>query len=870
MRTLTLGTKVLLLLALALAFCAGIGGAALFATRSLGGVIDAYQSRNLPALDILASLATQVAEATGAAAAVENQDADAAAHAAALQALRLAVTKAAENGNAFEALKHTEEESHSWAVTSKNLDAWQATVAKITKAADERQAQAEDFAKAAAAQHEVSAGFNAFRQAQQTLVTSLAETARLSHESAAALSEQAGKTERSALTSLLVVFVLAAVLLSAGGWIIASGTRRTLAALKAEAARLRDAVAAGRIDVRAEMTGVAEEFRPIVAGMNETMDAFARPLAITVEYATQIAAGEQPAPISEEFAGDFQRIKDSLNDLIRVTEQRGRDLEGLISAATEGRLSHRADATKYAGANARLIEDVNRMLDALVGPIHGAAKAIDRIAQGDIPDKIAEEYQGDFGLLRTSVNTCIDTLGGLLSAMQRMADEQEQGDIDAFVDEARFQGAYRKLAAGTNGAVRSHVGSILQILEVIGAYGDGNFEPTLPAYKGKRIMATQKVNKVRENLQAVAHEFRTLVAAATEGRLDHRADAARFKGDWAALVRGLNETLESVVAPTREAVETMEQLAAKDLSARMSGSYKGDHVRLKDAINATGDALQDALTQVARAVEQVSGAAAQIASSSQAVASGASEQASSLAEITASIESVSGTASHSADSAQQANTLASGARSAAGAGASAVEQLQGAMTQIRHSADRTGQIIKDVSDIAFQTNLLALNAAVEAARAGEAGRGFAVVAEEVRSLALRAKEAAQKTEELIRESVKQAGEGEAAAGQVSARLKEIFTGVSKVSDIVAEITASAREQTSGIAQVNSALSEMDKVTQQNAASAEESSSAASELNAQAEELASMVGTFTLDDGRRTLPAGPPRRKPLTLKAAHLR
>ena len=166
----------------------------------------------------------------------------------------------------------------------------------------------------------------------------------------------------------------------------------------------------------------------------------------------------------------------------------------------------------------------------------------------------------------------------------------------------------------------------------------------------------------------------------------------------------------------------------------------------------------------------------------------------------------------------------------------------------------------------FQTNLLALNAAVEAARAGEAGRGFAVVAEEVRSLALRAKEAASKTEELIRESVRQAGEGESAAGQVSARLGEILQGVSKVSDIVAEITASAREQTSGIGQVNGALSEMDKVTQQNAASAEESSSAASELNAQAEELAAMVASFKLQEDAEAPRGGLVRpRRPRTLQ-----
>ena len=54
---------------------------------------------------------------------------------------------------------------------------------------------------------------------------------------------------------------------------------------------------------------------------------------------------------------------------------------------------------------------------------------------------------------------------------------------------------------------------------------------------------------------------------------------------------------------------------------------------------------------------------------------------------------------------------------------------------LAEGAQRIGEVVELISNIAGQTNLLALNATIEAARAGDAGKGFAVVASEVKSLA---------------------------------------------------------------------------------------------------------------------------------------
>ncbi len=372
----------------------------------------------------------------------------------------------------------------------------------------------------------------------------------------------------------------------------------------------------------------------------------------------------------------------------------------------------------------------------------------------------------------------------------------------------------------------------------------GNLAVELKVASDKDILGKSMANMV-QSLKEMNAEVGSLTQAALEGRLDTRADASRHEGDYGKVIGGINELLDAVVAPIQEGAKVLESAAGKDLTRRVEGSYKGQLGDLKDNINATIGALDEALTQVGGAVEQVSAASGQVSSGSQSLAQGASEQASSLEEVSSSLEEMASMTRQNADNANQAKSLSGDARKSAEQGNEAMVRMSESIDRIKSSSDETAKIIKTIDEIAFQTNLLALNAAVEAARAGEAGKGFAVVAEEVRNLAQRSAEAAKNTAAMIEESVSNAKDGVQITEEVAKILAEIFEGSGKVNDLVAEISAAVGEQSQGIELVNNSVAEMDKVTQQNAANSEESASAAEQLNGQAEEMRRMVEEFKL-------------------------
>jgi methyl-accepting chemotaxis protein len=133
---------------------------------------------------------------------------------------------------------------------------------------------------------------------------------------------------------------------------------------------------------------------------------------------------------------------------------------------------------------------------------------------------------------------------------------------------------------------------------------------------------------------------------------------------------------------------------------------------------------------------------------------------------------------------QQLNQSADVVRSAVSE-AQLTNQDIGALAQ---AAQKIGDVIKLIRNIAGQTNLLALNATIEAARAGEAGRGFAVVASEVKSLAVQTAQATEDISSQILEVQNSTGKAVESIGRIVNRMQEI--------DVYTSATAAAAAQQS--------------------------------------------------------------------------
>jgi methyl-accepting chemotaxis protein len=236
-------------------------------------------------------------------------------------------------------------------------------------------------------------------------------------------------------------------------------------ALVTEASNLEKAAIEGHLATRADANKHEGDFRKVVIGVNNCLDAVIGPLNVAAQYVDDISKGNIPAKITDTYNGDFNTIKNNLNTCIDAVNALVADATMLSQAAVEGRLETRADATKHQGDFRKIVEGVNDTLDAVIGPLNVAAQYVDDISKGNIPTKITDNYNGDFNTLKNNLNTCIDAVNNLVADANMLADAAQDGRIQTRADADKHQGDFRKIVEGVNATLETIVEPIIIVKE---------------------------------------------------------------------------------------------------------------------------------------------------------------------------------------------------------------------------------------------------------------------------------------------------------------------------------------------------------------------------------------------------------------------
>jgi methyl-accepting chemotaxis protein len=419
----------------------------------------------------------------------------------------------------------------------------------------------------------------------------------------------------------------------------------TIKALVADAGMLSDAAIAGKLATRADASKHQGDFQKIVVGVNDTLDAVIGPLNVAAEYVDRISKGDIPPKITDNYNGDFNEIKNNLNQCIEAVNSLVADANMLSNAAVEGKLATRADASKHQGDFRKIVDGVNAtigrlvgLLDAMPAPSMIIDNNFEVLYMNEIGAKVGGKTPAQvvgakcYDHFKTS--DCKTQKCACSRAMSEGRDASSETDAHPAVgvdldiaysgiplkdNSGKIIGAFevvsdqtaikqagrvaKKVADYQNNETQKLVEGLAKL-----SRGDVNFSIATEIADNDTDTAKQTFDTIAQAVNGCVAAVNALVAdanmlskAAVDGKLATRADAGKHQGDFRKIVSGVNETLDAVIGPLNVAADYVDKISKGIMPPIIADNYNGDFNAVKNNLNV----LIEATNKITAAAKEV-------------------------------------------------------------------------------------------------------------------------------------------------------------------------------------------------------------------------------------------------------------------------
>ncbi len=590
-------TKVLMLAGLAVVVATAVGAVGYWGTSNVSDRLHLVTDVRFASNNDVAKMKQAITTvARSAWALVTDRLTDVEARGAQLAAMEAALREFDESGRLYDARPKPERNAQKWRETQALITNWRPIFDRFVELAKERQRQAASGVPAA----RLAELDGRVYEQRMASVTTFAPIERALGEILAS-TDEAVRTDREAAVAAaaratfvsIVVILSAAVILIGLGVLVGRNVRRAVEGMVSEASRLTGAAMAGQLSTRASAQAIEAEFRPVVEGMNATLEAVTAPLRMAAEYVDRISRGDLPPRITAAYQGEFNDIKNNLNALIdslqQVTKVAQTVAAGDLTVTVRERGEHDELMRAIASMVTKLSEVVEEVKNAVANVASGSQEmsaSSEQVSQGASEQASSiEEVSSSMEEMSANIKQNADNAVQTETiALKAATDAKEGGDAVAQTVSA-MKSIAAKISIIEEIARQTNLLALNAAIEAARAGEHG---------KGFAVVASE-VRKLAERSQRAAGEITELSRSSVDVAERAGTLLARILPDvqrTAALVQEITGASREQDSGATQVTQALQQL---DAVIQQNASAAEEMAGTAEELSGQGDALQAAI-----------------------------------------------------------------------------------------------------------------------------------------------------------------------------------------------------------------------------------------------------------------------------------